>query len=520
MLLTYRILCVLSYILFYAFAYSQITFKEVINSHRTKFENFKSEKQQEFKTFRDSINGLYGKEMRIPWDEHDTQPAAPAPPSPKPPIPEEAALDELVTNDPLPFISVTPLPNPKPRPVPLLPISPVDNVPDNAISSPSVIRSIPEKAVNPAQPKLEPTAPSMPQLTFDFYGSACNVPFDESLQIRLLGLDENSVADAWNLLASDKSLDLIKCAIGIRNKMILSDWGYIRLVENLADTAFPNNNNESKLLQMFILTQSGYKVRLGRRGDKLLVLVPSDDRIYNYSYIIIEGQCFYAIDRNAGNGSTYVFNRKFPREQMFSMSFDSQPLLHITPTQKKHFQCSYGLGIDIDISVNKNLIYYYNEYPLSSSWNINANASLSQDVKDQLYPKLRDAIDGKSEAEAANILLRFVQNAFKYKTDEEQFGYERSFFPDEIFFYPYSDCEDRAILYSVLVRELLGLNVVLLYYPGHLATAVHFNEPVKGDYFNIEDNKFTVCDPTYINSNIGMSMPQYKNASAEIIKLN
>ena len=116
-------------------------------------------------------------------------------------------------------------------------------------------------------------------------------------------------------------------------------------------------------------------------------------------------------------------------------------------------------------------------------------------------------------------MIHFVQTAFEYQTDQEQFGVERPLFPDETLYYPYSDCEDRAILYSVLVRELLGLDAVLLHYPNHLATAVRFDEEVSGDYFTLDGKHYVVCDPTYINADIGEAMPQYKQARAKILRL-
>ena len=102
--------------------------------------------------------------------------------------------------------------------------------------------------------------------------------------------------------------------------------------------------------------------------------------------------------------------------------------------------------------------------------------------------------------EAVGILLDFVQTAFEYQTDEQQFGKERPLFGDEILFYPYCDCEDRSILFSVLVRELVGLDVVLLNYPEHLATTVRFDDDVKGDYIMIDGKRYVVCDPTYIGA--------------------
>lgn len=228
---------------------------------------------------------------------------------------------------------------------------------------------------------------------------------------------------------------------------------------------------------------------------------------------------YYVIDNSKKAGPIYVFDREFPREQQFSLAIAQQPILSFDPVDSQNFSINHPVKADVDVAINRNLIDFYDDYPLNSHWNLYANASLSQDVKDQLYPELEKIIEGKRNPEAANNLLHFVQKAFQYKTDQEQFGIERSLFPDETFYYPYSDCEDRAILYSVLIRELLGLDVVLVHYPEHIATAVAFDDSVNGDYFDINGRRFTVCDPTYINANIGMAMTQYKSTPAEIIKL-
>ena len=78
---------------------------------------------------------------------------------------------------------------------------------------------------------------------------------------------------------------------------------------------------------------------------------------------------------------------------------------------------------------------------------------------------------------------------------------------------------DLAILFSRLVRDLVGLDVVLLYYPGHLATAVAFNENVTGDYLVYKNRKYIVCDPTFINAPVGMTAPDEDNASAFLMPL-
>ena len=137
-----------------------------------------------------------------------------------------------------------------------------------------------------------------------------------------------------------------------------------------------------------------------------------------------------------------------------------------------------------------------------------------------LYPGLRKAIRGKSNLEAADILLNWVQTGLEYEYDDKIWGQDRAFFAEESLYYPYCDCEDRSILFSRLVRDLLGLDVALIYYPGHLATAVCFDSDVSGDIMLINNRKFVVCDPTYIGAPVGAQMPGLEYDKAQAIVLN
>ena len=68
------------------------------------------------------------------------------------------------------------------------------------------------------------------------------------------------------------------------------------------------------------------------------------------------------------------------------------------------------------------------------------------------------------------------------------------------------------------MRDLLGVKAALIYYPGHLATAICFSEgKVYGDYVEVGGDKYTICDPTYIGASVGMTMPNMNNAEAEVI---
>lgn len=466
------------------------TYNDYKNNIQSEFDKYKSEIDREFNEYRNRINAEFAEYMRQAWPEYKSEPAKPIPDSPEPPAPIIKNPDTEPSNDPIPFDDVTPAPEPV-------------------------------KPPQPVEPLPEPTIPTKPTFAFTYYGQECRIPLENHHRFTLSAINENKVADSWRILSSDAYLPIISQCLDYRDKLRLCDWGYVRFVEKMTTTFFPSNQlNEARLMQMYILTQSGYKVRIARVGNKLVLLLPSKDTIYQYTYMDIGGIHYYLIDSSLKMDATLnLFNHEFPKEQYFSLRIPEPPALPFSMANSRHLQSKHDKDLVADVATNKNLIEFYNDYPISSYWDIYANASLSEHVKSQLYPVLKQTVSGKRKSEAANILLHFVQTAFEYATDEDQFGADRPLFGDETLFYPYSDCEDRAILYSILVRELLGLDVVLLHYPGHLATAVCFDaEDVYGDYLQINGKRYIVCDPTYINANMGEAMPQYKQTSANVIK--
>ena len=502
------------------------SFDEYRRRMQSEFGQYKSDKEREFKEYRDRINAEFAEFMRQAWPEYKSKPAEPVPDRPEPPAPVVKKPDTPPSNDPIPFDEVKPAPKPVAPPQPAVPLPKPEPQPEpepqpGPNSGPQPAKpgapSAPSVPSSPSSPR--PAKPDRPAFAFTFYGAKCEVPLESSHRFTLSGAGEEAVADGWMALSSDDYLPVVAQCMDYRDKLHLPDWGYVRFVEQLTTAFFPaSQTNEARLMQMYILTQSGYKVRIARVGSKLVLLLPSKEVIYQYPYLNIGGVNYYLVDTSLGQTSLNVFNREFPKEQDFSLRIAELPALPVSGTSPRHLQSKLDKELAAEVSVNRGLIAFYNDYPVSSCWDIYANASLSSRAKEQLYPALRNSIAGKSKPAAANILLHFVQTAFDYATDDKQFGTERPLFADETLFYPYSDCEDRAILYSILVRELLGLDVVLLHYPGHLATAVCFDTEVTGDYMMIAGKRYTVCDPTYINADIGQAMPQFKQTAAKVIQ--
>jgi hypothetical protein len=487
----------------FATLHAQTDFEQWKAQQTKEFSDYSAQKKKEFDDYRDKVNAEFADFVRKSWESFQASQGIPIPKEPKPVAPPKIEPKQLPTADPIPFKEIKPAPvAPVVQPQPVAPIPP----------SPQ-----PTPEPTPTEP-AKPVQPEKPQFAFSYYGTNCKVTLDASHRFSLRDASENSVADAWTTLSNSRYNDLLNDCLTLRSELNLSDWGYMEMLKSLSEKFLGKPCNEAVVMQMYVLTQSGYKVRIARAENKLVLLVPFQQTMYQYVYIPLNGLKYYVMDKSLEGKQFQMFNHEFPKEQQASLKL-TQPHLPLAATPAKTFSSKRYPDLNVEVSTNKNLIDFYNNYPASNEWNLYAQASLSETVKQDLYPPLKAKIAGKSEADAANILLNFVQTAFEYKTDPEQFGYERALFADETFFYPYSDCEDRSILFATLVKDLLHLEVVLLHYPGHLATAVQFEDNVQGDYLTVEGKKLIVCDPTYIGAEIGNAMPQFKNTAAEVVRL-
>ncbi|MDR1003566.1 MAG: hypothetical protein LBL97_00940 [Prevotellaceae bacterium] len=366
----------------------------------------------------------------------------------------------------------------------------------------------------PEAPKQDPSKQSGTPITFA--GQTFRISNALNRVCRLRSLDENSIADAYEALCRANYKPLLTDCARIRQSLSLNDWGYFQLLRQAANTLCAGAN-ESTVLQLFLLNESGYRTKIARKSDeqKLLLFLSPDCKLYGRPYLTLGGQTYYYID-GTEPCRFYMCQRDFSRSaNPVSMALRKAPAFKgsaVTHTHK-----AQGSAASVNAPVPESLMEFYRSYP-QCDYSVYFNAPVNPGVEAALLSALQPLIQGKSEAQAANLLINFVQTAFDYKTDPDQFGYEKPFFVEELFYYPFSDCEDRSMLYSYLVRKLLGLDVVLLDYPEHIATAVAFKGNVDGDYVLVGNRKYIVCDPTYIGAPIGQAMPQYRTVKAGIIK--
>ena len=495
------------------------------------FEDFTKEAREEYEEFRKAANEEYAEFLKDAWKSFRSEPAIPEPKEEevKPltlPKKEQGKgiKSRPVTIDIVPPLVVTPQPMPIDSIIPTIPGEVV--VVDPYLPTVPMVINDPTISVVPIERlKIDPVKPRKPEgKEILYYGTKVYVRFEDECRFALNGISEGSVAECWKTLSAEIYNNTIVDCLNIRKQLRLSDWGYLQLLQSVGDACMGKGTNEATLLTAYIYCQSGYKMRLGRSASQLVLLYGSRHVIYNKSYFTFNGDMFYAL--NSPEKQLMICTLPYPAEQGLSLLLTQEPILTDNRSDMRTLKSLNQPDLQAQVSVNKNLLDFYTNYPSSeiggnmmSRWAMYANTPLDFKVKEQLYPVLQTKIKGLGQKNAVGKLLDFVQWALVYKYDEEIWGCDRAFFAEETLFYPYADCEDRSILFSRLVRDLVGLKVVLVYYPGHLATAVHFTEAVDGDYLYLNGERYVICDATYFGAPVGKTMPDMDNKTAKAILL-
>lgn len=409
----------------------------------------------------------------------------------------------------------------KPRPV-SLPTAVGQTRTESVLRISEVVDTLPDvwiiQSTDAIRPIQRPKDGQTKIVRFSFYGieQLVTVPLHYG-SFHPKGISENEVESFWKLLSESdyhwilSDCDKYKTALGY------NDWAILKWVQALSEAIYPKNiNSEQGIFTVFILNQMGLQVKLARSEDKLITLFASMQQIYSRKFVTIDTYPYYLAGNNLSASSIYTYRGSYIRNGRPLDLRMSKPLrLEITSSA---YHINYKSSVwdsSFTYNVPQSLLEFYNDYPQLDA-NVYAIAETSPKFMEylRLFMVREPQMD---DVAFINKILSFMHIDFKYMVDQEQFGTEKPFFCEENFIYPYNDCEDRSILLASLIRNLLGLKVVLLDYDDHMAIAVNLDSrTMKGDCIILDNEKYYVCDPTYIGSTIGMSIPKYKKEPAKV----
>ena len=370
-------------------------------------------------------------------------------------------------------------------------------------------------------------------LTLNFYGREVLLHIDPKIKIKSKDVEEENVAEYFSSIAKcRKETGALWSELNqVVESFGLNEWGYYCLLRALSEQLFDNVNDRVLFCFYMLRNEGGYKTRLARGEESgnltLLIAIDNSKQVYSYTFFRFNDdeagtkKVKYYTVYGGGKAKEPIYSYDFCEQDasLKEMSLDFNKILNMGECDVVR---TVQLTPDREISLPYNNAHmaYLNDVPMTV-FPIYFVSALSIEAQKELQKTFEEIRSDYTPTKFIGMLLRFVQNGFEYKTDEQQFGYEKYFYPEEVLGYPYCDCEDRSALFAWLVQKYTNAQVIGLQYEGHVATAVYFGDDanVNGDGFMYGGKKFYVCDPTYINAGIGMAMPQYKGKTPKVIKL-
>ncbi len=515
---------------------------------RESFKKARAQMQKDYDDFRKQALAEYSEFVRQAWKKFNAEPAVPAPkeeeilPQLAPGADQETAswfgkqmakLGNLFKSKNRKVPDVL---QPKPEPQAKKKVEekkPVEMTVQEVIK-PEPVTPQPE----PLAEVKEETFRQNNYMKFDVFGTECKVRIGENCRFKLKDVSSDAVADVIAEEFPKPQYDnMLYDCLQERKRHDFSDWAYYQMLLVLTRKFYGEGTNEAVLAQAFLYSQSGYKMRLAHDDSHLYMLAATRHFIYNKLFFSLDGDWYFMLDGKQSE-QLRICQASFPKESSLSLQISAAQRLAMNPSNERTLTSRKNPDFSFTIHSNKNYIDFLGTYPSSTvnnnfmtRWSMYANCPLDENIREQLYPQMKAKLQGKTELQQVQELLWWMHgnvdlegviqdaNCFLYRYDEDVWGIDRAFFGEETLFYPYCDCEDRSILLSHFVRDVVGLDVVLVYYPGHLAMAVHFNEPVEGDYVMCDGRKFVIVDPTYIGSRVGETMPMVANEPTTVILL-
>ena len=440
------------------------------------FEDFKKAQSTSYQSFREEKDAEFSQYMKQQWQEFEAL--------------YSPALYE----------------KPKPKTIPSSATAPIKPV------GPKITITIPP---SPTQPKYNTQPLEHKDISFSFFGAKIGFNIDDALKkARFYPTNQKGIVDFFTIMASSNYSALIADIKSYADELVLNDWGVYLLIKQLSEHIY-DNRDEQRLFTWFVLNKLSYDVKIALSHKHTLLLHKTKQMVYAAPNYTLNHQKYFLLGNYDANSihRIFTYEQNYPQaDKALDFKIEELPHFPYEPLNKEVQFTQNKKTYTFHYMLNENLIAFMKTYP-QVDYEIYFNTPLSSQTYTTLAQDMKRYLNGKKASEAMNFVLHFVQKAFAYETDRQHFGKEKVMFAEETLYYDKSDCEDRAVLFARLVKRLFGVGVVGVKYSNHMATALYI--PLKGDSVRIGHKKFIIADPTYINANIGKSMPQYKSIQPE-----
>ena len=357
---------------------------------------------------------------------------------------------------------------------------------------------------------------------FDFYGMEAFIPeIDFQIASSIKGPEDTG--DHWNKMASQEGgVETSRQLFGLAQQLGLNGYLTYRLAESFVNQKFKDSNAAARMSAVhFLLSNMGYDARLLKLNDTFMVMMPFDQKVvYATMSQTIDGRKYTILYPDGYQAPKAGESMRLMTCNLPASSLGKTSDLRLTglslPMKAKPFNLTNG-KLTLKGEVNENIQKILHHYPQMPTGDF-ASSWVDSHLRESLVDQLKEQLAGKNDRDAVNSLMSLCHNGFNYSTDQDFHGFEKPYFLEENFIYDKNDCEDRAIFFSYLLWNALGLPCQLVQYPGHESATVAVNEDISGYFYNTDGVKYYSADPTYIGSSIGMVMKAFRSATPTVDK--
>lgn len=365
----------------------------------------------------------------------------------------------------------------------------------------------------------------------DFYSEKIVLEYNTAMlskgDIRLGYADKNGKLQIQtyyeNQRFSGAYLTLLNELLRAKTDYQLNDWLFYQLTTRAIEKIGQSKNKRHRVfMRWFLLNMADFDCRMTYTNNRTYINIFTQNELFGIPMVEEDGKMFANLSEKEypeASGESLFIVGYVPNADGRAFKFGMEKLPNFTPqTIRKtiNFQTTntqYSVEISYDATVTdvmKNYPYLADEEYF--------RVPISEAIRGSLLPALQQIIEGKSEPESLSILASFTRNGFNYQLDEDQFGVSRPMIPEELFWYPYSDCEDRCALFHALTKELLNLDMIILIFDDHVSMAVA--SEMGGDLIKYKGKRYFVVDPTGPSNSdkIGSFPTGYAGREVEVVE--
>ncbi|PHN07469.1 hypothetical protein [Flavilitoribacter nigricans] len=343
--------------------------------------------------------------------------------------------------------------------------------------------------------------PQMGNVQINFFSEELSIAYPKNMLVPLPAhLKEQDMVAFYQIMERTDYQLLLDALLEKKSAFMLNDWLYYDLMRRTVSAMIgAGKSSNIELTCWFLLTKSGFETRLTYLKDQQFVYVYTEDEVFEVPMITEKGHNFANLtsipNSRKTNEALYMLNF-VPKSagKPFGFYLTKLPRLK-SDIERKRFSFRYKeKDYEMEVDVDKTSAEVMNAYPFIEEQQY-LQIPLSPSIAASLMPKFKNWTNGLSKIETLELLVAFTRSSFQYKEDKEFFGRSKPMIADEVFIYPYSDCEDRSALFFCLARELVDLPMIIVAFPDHLTVGVALEEEI-GAAIRYEGRNYYICDPT------------------------